>query len=297
MKKLKSFVLKYKTIIITIAIALAIAITLPQVLMSLMKKQPDSESEIIDPPGVTNSDEGVDVPKINPGEDPDKNKSETVDENSKINLDVGGDPNNRPDNNPDNAVYTNSEDSNNSGDYATQKPPSVDVKVVTPELEPKDAQPNPKPPPDEFVVVSEGFEKIPISSDKSIDMLQPEIGLLIGSNLERAEYFTLFTNAGAPRQMVEDSVKHYAYTGSVSLNPASYGLPALVGEYHIKLPVRGANVKEAAKHISDHMRNDKAFNDKVNTVFSQYKDGFISVYQKDGHFFVLFAVIDKGYIG
>jgi len=286
---MSSFLFKHKSIIIAVAAALVVAVIL-SVVFKPNKSQ--SEDESIDPHGVTESDITITVPNIKPGDDS-GNNAKTTDSPNGVDLDVRGNPNNSGGNSDGNSADLGVGNPNGN---STQPPPSVNVDVATVEFVPKDVQPNPQPPPDEYVVILEKFEDIPVSADKSIKKPQPEIGFIVGANLENAGYNTLFTNAGTPRQMVVEAVKNYADTGRVSLKPADYGLPALVGEYHVKLPVKGTNVKESAKYISDYMRNDRAFNNKVNTVFSQYKDGFLAVYQKDGHFYVLFAVIDKGYV-
>lgn len=289
-KLLKNRLFRNKHAVIGIAVILILAIVLPLLLRGCGKsKQVDNAT---DPPAVTETENEVNIPNIKPGD----GNSNTASTNSEggIFLDVDGNPN-RPSSTTGGASGCGSSNAGNAP-ANTQRPPSVIVEEATIPAETKDAQPNPQPPPDEIVVVSEGADSIPVNADKSIEKLQPEIGLLVGTNLENAGYNTLFMNAGLPRQMVEDAVKNYAQTGRVSLNPANYNLPALVGEYHVRLPVRGTNAPQAAKAISDHMRNDRAFNDKVATVFNQYKDGFLAVYQKDGYFYVLFAVIDKGYV-
>ena len=95
--------------------------------------------------------------------------------------------------------------------------------------------------------------------------------------------------------MVEAAIKVYAETGVITLNPANYGLPKLVGYYNAKMPANGANVAEAGDYVAKYMENDPTFNNKVKTTFNVYKDGWLSVYQKGGYFYILFAVVDKGY--
>ena len=293
--KLKE-IFKHKSIIICIAGLLLLSLILSLVFIKPTKDKSKEESHI---PLETESEMTIDVPEFNPtpidGDSDKKNKAETTDTQNRANLDVGG-------NSGDSTESANGNSSNNtvvgdSNDNPAQNPPSVDVNVETVGVEPKDAQPEPQPPkPKEgYEIDIDKYENIPVDCNPSVEESHIAMGLVVGSNLEKAGYYSLYTNAGAPREMVIDAVKNYAYTGNVSLTPSNYSLPALVGEYHVKLQVKGSNVAESAEYISDYMKNDKAFNDKVNTVFSQYKDGFLSVYQKDGYFYVLFAVIDKGY--
>ena len=95
--------------------------------------------------------------------------------------------------------------------------------------------------------------------------------------------------------MVEDANRNYARTGIITLNPISYGLPKVVGYYNVRLPATGTNAIEAGEYISEYMKVDPVFNEKIETVFAIPKDGWLSVYQKDGYFYILFVVVNIGY--
>ena len=285
-------ILKNKNTIISAAVFL---IMLAVVLTVFINPRPKPPIDSVEPVGATEPDVTISVPSVKPDGNS-KSTEKPVDSSvpdGVAMLDVGGNPNGSS-NVPSGTNSGNSATNNYSEtvDNPSQNQPFVDVGVVPDAVENKDEPPNPQPPPDGFVQVPPE----PINPDKSVEKPLTEIGLLVGANLEKAGYNTLFLNAGSPREMVENAVKNYAQTGNVTLNPSAYGLPELVGEYHIKLAVKGVTITESAKYISDYMIADKAFNDKVKTVFNQYKDGYLSVYQKDGNFYVLFAVIDKGYV-
>lgn len=226
-------------------------------------------------------------------------------------LDVGGNPGKAPDGN---AVQgQNKADAGNDTDAeqgtvttSAANLPSVKVDVESDGEQPKKAPTTttttantgwtpPAPGEGTGELISSGLESIPVSSDSSVEQLQPDIGFEVGGKLIDAGYNTLYPDAGTPKDMVEDAVKSYAETGAVKLNSDRYGLPAIVGYYNIKLPVQGANAAEAANYIFNYMKNDAVFNQQVKTVFTKYQDGFLSVYQKGGYFYVLFAVINKGY--
>jgi len=232
-------------------------------------------------------------------------------------LDVGGNPNYEP---FKQVFPVNSMGGPNSTTTAitattaittsTQKPPSIIVTSSPDGTLPKDSEPSPAnptaqndpnawtpPAPGEGTggLIDEGFESIKVNIDKSVETFQPEMGLLVGSELINAGYNTIYPNAGAPRDMVENAVKNYATTGSITLTPTNYGLPKIVGSYNLKLATKGTNVAEASKYVFEYIKNDKLFNDKVKADFKIYKDGWLSVYQKDGYFYIIFAVIDKGY--
>ena len=239
-------------------------------------------------------------------------ENETNDEVPSI-IDVGGNPVKQTGTTTTAVVDGDSKTISSDTHVSTQKPPSVEVNVTSDSTQAKDTEPNPMlstnsnypSNPDDWTppapgvgtgeLISSGFESIKINTDKSVETMQREIGLLVGSKLLNAGYNTLYPNAGAPQDMVEASVKNYANTGTVTLDSASYGLPKIVGYYNIKLTANGANVAEAGNYIFEYMKNDKVFNDKVKSTFTVYKDGWLSVYQKDGYFYILFAVIDKGY--
>ena len=139
-------------------------------------------------------------------------------------------------------------------------------------------------------LISEGFESVAVNIDPSVEKLQCEVAFQAGSDLPNAGYNTLYPN-GAPDRLVEDAIAVYAKTGVITLNPSSYGLPGLVA----KIPASGSNAKVAGDYVANHMVNDPIFNEKVRTTFNVCKDGWLSVYQKDGFFYILFAVVDKGY--
>ena len=144
-------------------------------------------------------------------------------------------------------------------------------------------------------LISEGFENEPIDISANVTTLQTSLGFVIGDELLNSGYNTLIPNAGSTKQLVEDAVKIYANTGNVSLNPASYGLPKLIASYNIKIKAQGTNALESGKYIANYIKNDATFNNLVTQKLGIPKDGYVAVYQKDGYFYVLFAVIDKGY--
>lgn len=143
-------------------------------------------------------------------------------------------------------------------------------------------------------MISSGTDSIPISTDPSVDTLQLALGLQVGCNLLNAGYNTLYPD-GCPETMVEDAAKVYADTGKISLDPSKYGLPKLIGYYNAKTPAKGPNVTAASSYIASYMENDAVFKSDLKTIFSVYKDGWLSVYQKGGYFYILYAVVDKGY--
>jgi hypothetical protein len=225
-------------------------------------------------------------------------------------LDVSGNPVSKLPNKTGSVKPTENPNKTTSSNPSTPKPPSADALVTPDGTQPKGDEPNPTNPADQNdpngwtppppgvgtgELISQGAESIKIDINTSIETLQRAVGLQVGSNLLNAGYNTLYPNAGAPQDMVEAAVKNYANTGTVTLNPVSYGLPKIVGHYNIKLTAQGTNVSEAGKYIFEYMKNDKNFNDMVKSTFNVYKDGWLSVYQKDGYFYILFAVIDKGY--
>lgn len=249
--------------------------------------------------------------------------TESNDTPTKVVLDVTGDPG-EPDSEKNNVAGNpgmenttarpgadGQTDSSHTGGTVTESPQRPTASnTVTPDGE--EPKPNPQPPvasdsnypstPDEWQPlppgqgtgeqIGSGFESIPI--DMGADKLQGEVGLLAGSYLlER--YNTIYPDAETPRAMVEAAVKQYAATGQVILEPSQYGLPKLVGEYHARIKATGSNAAEAARYVADYMIGDQTFNSKIATEFSSYKDGYLAVYQKDGYFYILFAVIDKGY--
>jgi hypothetical protein len=155
----------------------------------------------------------------------------------------------------------------------------------------------PPPPGQGIELISEGYENIPVNIDAWVETLQPDIAAVAGSNLLMAGYDSLYPNAIPVSQMTENAVKRFAETGDVVLKPDVYGLPGLVGYYSARITASGTNAREAGDYIAGYMMADAEFNRMADTVFSIYKDGWIAVYQRDGYFHVLFAVVDKGYSG
>lgn len=190
-----------------------------------------------------------------------------------------------------------------------QNPPTTSVTTVPDSPVVKDTTPittNPEyktdssgwtpPPPGQGTgeLIWEGAENIKIDSSTSVETLQTDLGYLVGRELLNAGYNTLYPNA-SPGKLVDDANMNFARTGIMTLDPASYGLPEVVGYYSAKLPVKGENIVEAGDYIFDYMKSDPIFNDKVRTVFSTPKDGWLSVYQKDGFFYILYAAVNQGY--
>jgi len=242
-------------------------------------------------------------------------------DNDLIQLDVGGNPNNEPSKktNPSDFVETSNSITSTSTNptqaiqpkptSTQQKPPSVGVTIIPDPTEPKDTSPTPDNPEDQASptgwtppppgvgtgeLIWEGAENIKIDISPSVETLQRDVGLLVGNNLLNAGYNSIYPNA-SPRDLVEEAIMNYARTGIITLNPANYGLPEVVGYYNVKLPATGTNVVEAGEYISECMKVDPVFNEKIETVFAIPKDGWLSVYQKDGYFYILFVVVDIGY--
>jgi hypothetical protein len=191
----------------------------------------------------------------------------------------------------------------------TQKAPSAVVTIIPDTTKPKTTTPAPSNPQDKTdptgwvppppgvgagALIWEGAENIAINTAKSVETLQRDLGLLVGSLLLEEGYSSLYPNA-SPRDLTEDANKNYARTGNLVLNPSAYDLPKVVGTYSVKLPATGSNIFEAADFILEFMKSDPKFNEKVRTVFATPKDGWLSVYQKDGYFFILYVAVDIGY--
>ncbi|MHB8964269.1 MAG: hypothetical protein ACYC5K_14070 [Saccharofermentanales bacterium] len=194
---------------------------------------------------------------------------------------------------------------------ATKTPPSANVTTVPDNPVPTAATPdadNPSdasdpddwtpPPPGEGIgeQITVGFESIPVDTNSSIEKLQVEVGLQTGTLLLEGGYYTLYPNA-SPMRLVEDAIVGFARENKIVLNPADYGLPKVVGVYSAVIPAQGTNVLEAADAVFEFMKNDDVFNQKVETVFSEPKDGWLSVYQRNGYFYILYVVVDIGYSG
>ena len=232
-------------------------------------------------------------------------------------LNVGGDPKKEPLKQTEPGTNQTGEP-NGTSPVATpqtnptspvQKPPSVGVTIIPDPTQPKDTSPTPENPADQASptgwippppgvgtgeLIWEGAENIKIDISPTVETLQRDVGLLVGNNLLNAGYNSIYPNA-SPRDLVEDANRNYARTGIITINPISYGLPKVVGYYNIRLPATGTNAVEASNYISEYMKSDTVFNDKIKTVFSIPKDGWLSVYQKDGYFYILFVVVDIGY--
>lgn len=194
---------------------------------------------------------------------------------------------------------------------ATKTPPSANVTTVpdnpvptaaTPDADnPSDAS-NPDdwtpPPPGEGTgeQITIGFDSIPVDTNSSIEKLQAEIGLQTGTLLLEGGYYTLYPNA-SPMRLVEDAIVGFARENKIVLNPADYELPKVVGVYSAVIPAQGTNVLEAADAVYEFLKNDDVFNQKVETFFSEPKDGWLSVYQRNGNFYILYVVVDIGYSG
>ena len=227
-------------------------------------------------------------------------------------LNIGGDPKQEPQNQTGvttSQAGTSSDAASTAPTSAIQKPPSVSVTTVPDSTVSKDTTPIPENPADQpdatgwtppppgvgtGELIWEGAENIIIDISPTIETLQRDVGLIVGNNLLNAGYNSIYPNA-SPRDLVEDANQNYARTGIITLNPASYGIPKVVGSYNVRLPAAGTNAVEASNYISEYMKSDTVFNEKINTVFSIPKDGWLSVYQKDGYFYILFAVVDIGY--
>jgi len=223
----------------------------------------------------------------------DTNMPSEQQKNQQIKLDVGGNPTLGP--NTNNATNNNnSQNNSNNSNQATQKPPSVTVDIIKDTTQPK---PTPTPTitdpsyptnPDDWTPppsgvgtgepISEGFENEPIDISTNITTLQTNLSFVIGDELLNGGYNTLIPNAGSAKQLVEDSVKVYAESGNVNLNPASYGLPKLIAFYNIKIKAQGTNALEAGKYIANYMKNDSTFNNMVSAKLGMPKDGYVAVY-------------------
>lgn len=236
---------------------------------------------------------------------------------SQLSLDVAGSPSGSAAASASgNKQYTGGVNGSSSGKGGTaassKNKPSVSVSVTPHGTQSKSTSPTPSkstgsnyptnpdgwtpPPPGQGTgsLISSGAESIPINPDSSVETLQCDLGLQVGSNLLQAGYNTLYPN-GCPEKMVEDAIKVYADIGKISFNPSKYGLPKLVGYYNAKIPAKGPNVSVAGNYIASYIENDATFKSDLKTIFSVYKDGWLSVYQKGGYFYILFAVVDKGY--
>jgi len=275
-----------------------------------------------DNPVNSSSDLGISFPSIQDTADgsAEQTSKESITKDL-IRLDVEGTPENKPINqkNPSDFVETSNSIASTSADSkqtsqptptaSQQKPPSTDVTITPDSTVSKDTTPiseNPTdqtdstgwtpPPPGVGTgeLIWEGAENIPIDISPAVETLQRDVGLLVGNNLLNAGYNTIYPNA-SPRDLVEDANRNYARTEIITLDPANYGLPKVVGSYNVRLPAVGTNTVEASNYISEYMKSDTVFNDKIKTVFSIPKDGWLSVYQKDGYFYILFAVVDIGY--
>lgn len=232
-------------------------------------------------------------------------------------LDVGGNPKYGESGQINTPAYTETSDglTANKGTKpgsttsSTTRGPSAVVTIIPDATKPKTATPNPSNPQDKSdptgwvppqpgegagVLIFEGPESIAINTDKSVETLQRDLGLLVGYLLLEEGYNSLYPNA-SPRDLAEDANKNYARTGNLVLNPSLYDLPKVVGTYSVKLPATGTNSIEAADYISEFMKSDPVFNEKVRTVFATPKDGWLSVYQKDGFFYILYVAVDIGY--
>jgi hypothetical protein len=302
---------KVKILTATVSGVVALAITATAICIGLNKplSAKTSDNTLKDSTNVV-----VSVPTTNDISDVSSKKPN----NGQITLDVGCNPTSISNNSTDN---NNSQKSNNnssinaSNSSSSQKPPSVTTDTSKDTTQPKDTTPAPNPPttsdpnyptnPDDWTppppgvgtgeIISEGFENEPIDISANITTLQTSLSLIIGDELLNSGYNTLIPNAGSTKQLVEDAVKVYADTENVRLNPASYGLPKLITSYNIKIKAQGTNALESGKYIANYMKNDAIFNNLVTERLGIPKDGYVAVYQKDGYFYVLFAVIDKGY--
>ena len=227
-------------------------------------------------------------------------------------LDVGGNPVKQTAAGGETAANQNGSTgsgSSKSGTASTAKGPTTTVSQQPDGTQSKTSTANPNNPADGTAdgwtppppgvgtgaLIGSGSESVKIDTNPSVETLQRTLGLLVGSQLQNDGYTTLYPNAGSVRDLVESAIQKYADTGAIQLDTSSWGLPSLVGYYNVRVSAQGSNAAEAAIYIADYMEKDFVFNDKVSLVFNVAKDGWLSVYQKDGYFYILFAVVDKGY--
>ncbi|MHB1454212.1 MAG: hypothetical protein ACYCYM_09725 [Saccharofermentanales bacterium] len=302
-----------------IAITGILAITITALIIAgpLRTATPGGESsDAVSEPGYN-----LDIPSaVSEGADTDMANSKELDGDSILQLDLDDRPAAKPTDpaipadfveDTDGSVSSTgqSQPAEPSPTATAQKPPSAAVTVVPDSPVPKDTTPVPEnpedrqtadgwtpPPPGEGTgdLIWEGAENIPIDGSAAVEALHRELGFYVGNGLIEAGYTSIYPNA-SPRDLVEDAARVYARTGNIVLNPASYGLPKVVGYFAVRLPATGSNVVDAGNTIIEYMKSDAVFNQKVQTVFSVTKDGWLSVYQKDGYFFILFVVVDIGY--
>ena len=243
----------------------------------------------------TAKDQTYDIPLLDVGGDPKKEPLKQIEpDTSQAGAPNGSSPVATPQTNPTSAL---------------QKPPSAGVTIIPDPTQPKDSSPTPDNPADQASptgwtppppgvgtgeLIWEGAQNIKIDISPSVETLQRDLGYLVGSKLLDAGYNSIYPNA-SPRDLTEDANRNYASTGNITLTPESYGLPKVVGCYNARLPATGTNILEAGNFIFEYMKSDPVFNDKIKTVFSIPKDGWLSVYQKDGCFYILYVSVDIGY--
>ena len=278
MKRIQE-IMKNKTVLIVASGVILLALVIVIVCIAVNHDQPQSQLK-------TTSSEG----------------------NTSVNLE-NGDNQSDPGPNPNNSKVTsqnNNSSSQNTTSVSPQKPPSTTITVDKDKTESKNTTPSPSKPADPTTpgddwppppgtgmgdLISEGFDKVPVNPDKSVETEQENIASVIKNHFAEDKVYNSF-DAGEVMDFVLDGVKNYAKTGTVNLNPSKFGLPKVTGQYQAKIQAKGTNAQAAGDYVYDYLKSDQTFQSKLKGEFGNGNYGYLSVYQKGGYYYILAVMVD-----